>query len=319
MKQSEIGAVPPVLLIAFRRPELLQRVIEGLRIVRPARVYLAVDGPRRNADGDSEACASTRELAATLDWGCEVKTLFREENVGCARGVSEAISWFFETEEFGIILEEDCLADPTFFTFAAELGCRYANDERVGMIGGFAPFRKNLDRASSYVFVSQPMCWGWATWRRAWMNFDLLRGDSFDSSTLSRTLSKAYLPDLRAVEYWTRQVRSASLRKIDTWDYQWLYALAKVGQLCVVPTHSLTINMGFAPRATNTAHERTWVRSIQSAPIVFPLVHPPVALDLEAQTIINRQYFRVRRYTSMWYSAYRRLVQFRNRFFLGER
>ncbi len=44
----------PVLLIAFNRPDLLAGVIEQVRLVRPPRVYLAVDGPRPDRPQERE-------------------------------------------------------------------------------------------------------------------------------------------------------------------------------------------------------------------------------------------------------------------------
>ena len=88
-----------VLVLAFNRPEYLGRLIERLREVRPPRVYLAVDGPRPNRPGESRKVQACRDLAGSLDWGCEVRTLFQEHNLGCGRGVSTALGWFFEQEE----------------------------------------------------------------------------------------------------------------------------------------------------------------------------------------------------------------------------
>ena len=44
----------PVLLIAWRRPEHLKRVIRMLQLVKPRYVFVAVDGPRDGVDYSDE-------------------------------------------------------------------------------------------------------------------------------------------------------------------------------------------------------------------------------------------------------------------------
>src|SRR5262245_25939724 len=99
----------PVLLIIFNRPDLTCRVFETIRSARPARLYIAADGPRAGHPTDIEKCKETRKIAQAIDWDCEVRTRFNETNLNCGLGPSSAISWFFEHEEEGIILEDDCL------------------------------------------------------------------------------------------------------------------------------------------------------------------------------------------------------------------
>jgi len=168
---EQSAAVLPVavLLIAFNRPQLLAALIERLRLVRPARVYLAIDGPRPSRAGEAGLVNECRALVTAIDWPCEVFTLFRSTNLGCGLGVSSAISWFFTYEERGIILEDDILPDATFFKFCLELLERYQEDERVFSISGcnYVP-KAMISRSGEYRFSRLPHVWGWATWRRSW-------------------------------------------------------------------------------------------------------------------------------------------------------
>src|SRR5688500_9438765 len=108
----------PVLLLIFNRPDLTSRVVERLRQVSPRRLFIAADGPRPDRDGDMELCEAARALVDdAIDWPCEVYRLYRRANLGCKAAVTEAIDWFFETVDEGIILEDDCLPDITFFPF----------------------------------------------------------------------------------------------------------------------------------------------------------------------------------------------------------
>ena len=124
-----------VLLLFFNRMDCLRIVLERLREIRPERLYLAADGPRHTRPEEASLCKQTRDMALEMiNWQCCVKTLFRDHNLGCGRAVSEAISWFFENESEGIIIEDDCLLDTSFFRFAAEMLERYRNDERIALI-----------------------------------------------------------------------------------------------------------------------------------------------------------------------------------------
>ena len=108
----------PVLLLVFNRPELTAKVMDAIRAARPPRLYIAGDGPRRNKAKDAELVANTRAIVMDhINWSCEVSTLFRDDNMGCGRAVSRAIDWFFDHEEEGIILEDDCVPSGSFFRY----------------------------------------------------------------------------------------------------------------------------------------------------------------------------------------------------------
>ena len=126
----------PVLFLIFNRPQTTSHVFAAIRRARPERLYVAADGPRASRDGEAERVAETRRIANSVDWPCRVATLFRDENLVCKRAVSGAIDWFFENEPEGIILEDDTVPIPSFFTYADALLERYRDDDRIMMING---------------------------------------------------------------------------------------------------------------------------------------------------------------------------------------
>src|SRR5688500_1827095 len=162
-----------VLLVIFNRPDTTRLVFEAIRNARPRRLYVAADGPRPGVAADNANCQEARKIIDSVDWQCEVKTLFREKNLNCGVAPSSAFTWFFQHEEEGIILEDDCLPSQSFFWFCQELLERYRNDTRVMHIGGnnfLNGWQKDKDY--SYYFSRSGHIWGWATWRRAWKHFD---------------------------------------------------------------------------------------------------------------------------------------------------
>jgi hypothetical protein len=245
-----------VLLVVFNRPSLTQRVLERLREIKPAKLFVAADGPRKNKPADEQLVRQTRALIEThVDWNCEVKTLFREENLGCGKAVSEAITWFFEQNETGIILEDDCLPSPGFFSFCEELLKRYKDNERIMHIGG-TNFQDGLQRGNaSYYFSSIVHVWGWASWRRAWKHYD------FNVSGLDQFLAQKkisnYYNDRKAVAYWKGIFTQMKNRGLNTWDHQWTYSVWKQEGLAIIPQKNLVSNIGFGDSATHTGSEDT--------------------------------------------------------------
>lgn len=274
-----MNRIPPILLLAFNRPRYVQKVIECLREVRPNKLYVSIDGPRTGNSEDAEKQIQIKEVLNTIDWNCRVTIRHLKNNKGCKLGVSSAIDWFFEQEESGIILEDDCLPDPTFFPFCSELLERYKAHEQVMSIGGSNLIKGSVDKAS-YFFTSTPQCWGWATWRRSWKKYDVQMKDW--PTDKSHALLDKKLHSSKAVRYWSKIFDRTHSDQIDTWDYQWVYAIFKNGGLCINPNANMITNIGFDTDATHTKlapldqafHARTSV--------TFPLSHPE-------RVILNRQ------------------------------
>ena len=182
----------PVLFLIFNRPDTTALVMEAIRAARPARLYVAADGPRPGCPGDAERCAEARRVVTAVDWPCQVKTLFRETNLGCRKAVSSAIDWLFACEEEGIILEDDCVPTSDFFSFCGELLERFRDDKQIMAICGSCYAEAEPNYRASYYFSYYADPWGWATWRRAWRLYDgdLSRWPAFKARGGLRTLSK---------------------------------------------------------------------------------------------------------------------------------
>src|SRR5688572_4711029 len=127
---------PPVLFLIFNRPVLTEKVFDEIRKAKPRKLFIAADAARKDRVGEDEKCAATREIVTKVDWDCEVKTLFRGQHLGCGRAVSEAITWFFDHVEEGIILEDDTKPTPEFFDFCTEMLEHYRTDTRIMHIAG---------------------------------------------------------------------------------------------------------------------------------------------------------------------------------------
>lgn len=272
--QKEIKQIKsPVLYLVFNRPEATIKTFQSIRKARPSRLYVAADGPRPDQPGEDKLCESVRQAVNALDWPCELKTLFQDKNLGCKNAVSSAITWFFEQEAEGIILEDDVLPDPSFFRYCDELLDRFRDEDQIMMISGDCFPGKNIRMEESYFFSRYAHIWGWATWRRAWEKYDLNLSkwpQLKEENWLHRLGDKR--KDFQ--EYWTRIFDQVYRGKINTWDYQWLFACWVNGGLTVLPSRHLVKNIGFGEDGTHTKKDGGWVQRLKSHSMEFPLKHP---------------------------------------------
>ena len=284
----------PVLFIIFNRPETTAQVFGGIRQAQPKRLYVAADGPRPGRPEDGERCRQARAIIDQIDWDCQVFTLFRTENLGCKYAVSSAISWFFEHEPEGIILEDDCLPHWSFFRFCDELLERYRNECRIMSICG-ANFQKGLWRPSeSYYFSRNTHVWGWASWRRAWKSYDL-EMEGWPVFAAANKLQNIFPESWAARSFWLRLLSDVAAGKIDTWDYQWTWSIWQYGGLSILPAHNLVKNIGFSAEATHTKHAEAWLLDMKTEEITFPLVHPDaVKICIEADSRYERTVLNIR-------------------------
>jgi hypothetical protein len=264
---GEMASNSPILLIVFNRPEKTKIIFEKLREIEPKRLYVAFDGPRDGNKADFVDCATVKKIVSGVDWECEVVKLEREKNLGCKFAVSSAIDWFFVNEEQGIILEDDCLPSTSFFQFCNELLREYKYDPRIMAITGFCEDdNKRFDHAD-YFYSNLGSVWGWATWRRAWSFYDI------EMTGLEAYIERGLLARLYGEEGHARGeiLKSVKRGKIDTWDYQWSFAINKNGGLCIVPCLNLVRNIGFGVGATHTTKSESRIKKINE--IHFPLKH----------------------------------------------
>lgn len=269
MPPTQTGSA--ILFILFNRPDTTARVFEKIREARPSRLYIAADGPRETKSSDAETCQQARMAAGPIDWPCKVQTLIREKNLGCKDAVSSAIGWFFQHEEQGIILEDDCLPSPDFFHFCDTLLAHHRNNPRIRHICG-CNFQFGQQRGeASYYFSKLTHVWGWASWRRAWQSYD--KDLSKHTAAEFTTALKKTFDDPLIVDRWDAIAAALRNNKINTWDYQLSLTNIVEDGLCIIPNANLITNIGFGHAATHTNSTASKYADIPHAPL-GPVTHP---------------------------------------------
>ncbi len=264
-----------VLLIVFNRLETAKQVFEVVRGIKPQRLYVSADGPRKDREGEAERCVEVRNwIVSHVDWDCDLRTRFLEQNIGCGLGPSTAISWFFETEERGIILEDDCVPNVDFFEYASVMLEKYKEDGEVMAINS-SNFQPSPVGDGSYYFSMQngPFC-AWATWKRAWQSFDYTM-QKYSWKTIVDAFDGYYKVTKREKRWWLCIYDNLMNDRYrgSSWDFQFMFAIwAKKGK-SIVPNANLSTNIGFGPEATHTTNPNavTANRPMQS---LLPLLYP---------------------------------------------
>lgn len=290
----------PVAMVAFNRAEVTARTFASVRAARPRQLFLIVDGPRAGRPEDVDRCAATREVLDRIDWPCEVHRRYAESNLGLEANVELGLDWVFAQVTEAIVLEDDCVADPSFFRYAAELLDRYRDDTRIWQVSGSGfGVPRRLFGDDSYAFTAWASVWGWATWADRWHQHRALfprdhvaRGAEDRGDAPVRTRPAQPQPGLLVTRSGRRHFAEAAVSDdviTHGWDKHWWLTMMTVGAFAASPAVNLVENVGWGPDATHGQARRDH----PATPMEFPLRHPAqVALnpevERELELVLNR-------------------------------
>ncbi|MCL1945682.1 MAG: hypothetical protein FWF51_00820 [Chitinivibrionia bacterium] len=291
----------PILFIPFSKTETAIKVFNAIKKSKPNKLYVFSDGWREDREGEREKVQYLRQYVLdNIDWNCEIFTKFEDKNLGTRFGIEAAIDWFFENEEMGIILEDDCLPTPSFFRFCAEMLVKYKDEEKIFLINGTNETAKNVS-ANSYSFKrvydfaeDVTGIWGWASWRRAWKKHDkkmsnlqeYKKQNEINENTLSY---EEYLKRIRMKNI-TNQMEFILSGENNTWDIQLIFSTMIADGLFIVPDCNLVTNIGCSiSQSAHKVFKYSVGVNLTAGEIVFPLSHPPQILP---QTLTPKDYIR---------------------------
>jgi len=260
----------PVLFIVFNRLQVVKEVFNQIKVYQPDKLYISSDGARPEHFGEVKKVQEVRNyILNQIDWPCQVETLFREENLGCKYAPQKAISWFFENEEHGIILEDDCLPSESFFLYCEKLLKKYENDFRIYGITG-SNFNSHIPVVESYYFSSYFFTWGWASWKSRWEKHLQIQKSFYANIEDEGNLK--LIQNKYAKNHLIKKATAAYEDDIDAWDYLWILSCVINNGHIVTPEKNLIKNIGFGADATHTVGNLRNQRALEN--IRFPLEHP---------------------------------------------
>ena len=251
---------PPVLIIAFNRPETTKRVVAAVREARPSRLFLACDAPRPNRLEEAKRVAEVRALVDLVDWPCEVTRIYSPKNLGLRERLLSGLDQVFELVDEAIILEDDCLPNQSFFSFCSQNLEKYRIHETVGIISGFN-FAPRQDTTCDYFFSRSTFIWGWATWARTWRAFRASpQVESWTPGEIA-DISKSFASLIHKHEFLGLLKISSTL---NTWDISLAVWVRQKGLLNIIPNQNFIENIGFGSEATHTKFEAFDVQAVTS-------------------------------------------------------
>lgn len=294
----------PILLITFNRPNHVRRVLAEIRKQKPAQLYVCQDGAREGNENDRVKCQQVRDVIKELvDWPCELHTLYQETNLGCGPGPAAGISWFFEHVESGLIFEDDAVPHPDFFKYAATLLDRYNDNESVRAIGSMNVDTKKWGDGSYYFSMMNRNLCAWATWRRAWKDFDLYLRD-VPWRKLDKAL-KSYGCPFYERDFWLDRLNEAKkdAQGGKSWDMQFFMSIWLRQGKGIIPNVNLSSNIGTVGEGTHQMGEGNIIDNVPTKPIL-PLIHPTDAsIQSEADREFYSRYFDRSQHTMSWWIA----------------
>lgn len=263
--------VVPIAMMAFIRPDLLQRVMDQLAKRAPPLLYVISDGPRN--EEEEILCKKSRDIALNPTWDCEVVTFFSDENRGIVDRFTKGLDFVFQDHDTVIYLEDDILLSSSFYDFATEMLEHYRDEPRVGHVNAtnlIANFTNT--HPNSYLFSNHPLIWGFATWKRMWKTYDISmpKWAEVDQNAMLRRhcFSQRERKDVR-------KMFNLHCGNTDPWscDYQWIFNCLQREAFAVTPTKNLSLNIGFAREdSCHTKGENPFANELDE--LIFPLRHP---------------------------------------------
>lgn len=281
--------MPPIVLFSFNRPQETQAVLAQIALVKPAKLYLVADGPRSDHPVDTILCNQVRDIISKLTWECQIYRLFFDANQGCRQALIQGLNWVFENESTAIILEDDCVPDPSFFSFCQELLDYYQDNPRIMSIGGYRYLPDDIQNTESYCFSRYTQSWGWATWKRAWhlMNTEPKTWDDVSQSTWL----ESYLAKPQHISYW-KYIFNQMQKGLNSWDYAWAYSCWRNNGFTIHPKVNLISPIGFGKNATHNTDTKHPAAFRKSYAMPFPLTHPKEISTKEVvENWIEEHYF----------------------------
>lgn len=267
------GAVIPVVLFAYNRPQHLKRTLECLRLDSVPLIYVFADGPRAAEDGPR--VAAVREMLHAVDW-CQLVLQERSENLGLGKSILAGVSQILAQHAMAIVFEDDLICVPGTYTYLTTALDRYRDDPVVMSVTGWThPRVIPADVTDHPYFDGRAESWVWGTWARAW------RGMDRDASALTDECRR------RWIDVWSYgadlPVMARGELGLNIWAVRWIYWHILNRGLCLRPPWSLVEHVGFDALATNATGGSLWATSpLRSCPPVprewpRPVEHPECA------------------------------------------
>ncbi|MDY0905109.1 glycosyltransferase [Pedobacter sp. CFBP9032] len=259
----------PIALFVYNRPQHTERTLKFLQqneLAAESRLFIFSDGPKKLHDEDK--VAEVRSIIKEIDGFKSVKIFEKKENSGLANSVIAGVSQIIKDYGQVIVFEDDLVSSPYTLTYFNEALHRYREEEKVMHIGAYMYPLKTKNLSQSFFFRAATS-WGWATWGRAWKNFEP------DIDTLMSQFDhkkKAAFSIDKTMNFW-KQMEEFKKGKNNSWAIRWYASIFLKGGLTLNPAQSLVNNIGHDGSGVHSGINNIYNVAINPKPITqFPTV-----------------------------------------------
>jgi hypothetical protein len=244
----------PILILAFRRPEELKRLLSIVRDEVDQKLYLFCDGIP--LDSDVRVKSEIEEVHEIVRTEAKhnplTNILISEIHLGCYRGVYSGVSWFFQNEDKGIILEDDLILNVDILPIIWQYLEKFERDLKIGSISLYRSREYGTsDNLSNLLTLSPfPSSWGWASWKSRWLRFE----HHFKCPVLEPKLALNFFKHggIGGFRRWELTRRRLESEELDSWAYRWMFTHWVKGWNSIILPSNQIENRGFDSRATHT-------------------------------------------------------------------
>lgn len=260
-----MSSTTPVALFAYNRPDHTRRTLEALagNALAPATELVIFCDGAKNPQAQV-AVNEVRRVAAAATGFASVRLVPRDRNFGLAASIIAGVTEVCVQHGRVIVVEDDLVTSPWFLTFMNDALDAYADDSRVGSIHGY--WYPNAVPVPETFFLRGASCWGWATWSRAWQQFEP------DGAELLARLQQEGLTDafdLDGAMAYTRMLKDQIAGRNDSWAIRWHASMFLAKRLQLSPGRSLVKNIGFDGSGVHSGASGAYEVEVADRPVAL--------------------------------------------------
>jgi hypothetical protein len=280
-----LNTLAPIVLFVYNRPEHTKNTIQSLQqnpLANESHLYIFSDAAKNEAA--QENVIKVRQIIKTTSGFKDVTIIEQKTNMGLAKSIINGVTDIVNKYGKVIVLEDDLVTSPHFLKFMNDGLTLYRNDEDVASISGcnYPVDTSKLDESTYFLRI--PLCWGWATWKESWQEFN----KDLDIINHLTKEQKKYINFDNTHDYLIQAVRNKS-GKLNTWFIYWYISLVLKNKLTLFPQYSLVSNIGFDGTGENCGNSSNLSNQFHKTEI--EIQRQPISENLTALTL-HKQFFK---------------------------
>lgn len=237
----------PIAIFAYNRLDVLKKTLKFLKknlIFNKSKIIFFIDGPKNNKD--KKDVNIVREFLLKNSKTINAQIISKKKNIGLTNSITRGLDLIFKTYDKCIILEDDILVSKDFLRVMNFYLNYYKKDKHIASIEGYMypiKFKKNIPNT---FFLKGTGCWGWSTWRRAWIK------NKKNKNFLLKKLNNLSPKNIQNFNYFESYNYYKMLKNKNTWAIKWYASNYINNNYTLFFKNSLVKNIGFGKKSTNT-------------------------------------------------------------------